>query len=112
MAVTNMAHTNNGNLCNVIPGALMFKTVAIKFIAPNIEDIPDRCKLNIAKSTEAPECDCIPLSGGYTVHPVPAPFSTSELTNNNTNEGGSNQKLILFNLGKAISTAPICTGTR
>jgi hypothetical protein len=42
----------------------------MKFIAPSIEDIPDRCKLNIARSTEAPECDCIPDNGGYTVQPV------------------------------------------
>lgn len=42
-----------------------------------------------------------------TVQPVPAPFSTKALTNNKTNEGGSNQKLMLFNLGKLISTAPI-----
>lgn len=30
---------------------------------------------------------------------VPAPCSTKELANNNINEGGNNQKLILFNLG-------------
>ena len=34
---------------------------------------------------------------------VPAPFSTSALNNNNINEGGNNQKLILFNLGNAIN---------
>ena len=33
---------------------------------------------------------------------IPAPFSTNELTNNKIKEGGSNQKLILFSLGKAI----------
>ena len=64
MAVTKMAQTNKGNLCRVIPGALMFSTVVIKFIAPNIEDIPDKCRLNIARSTDAPECDCIPDKGG------------------------------------------------
>jgi hypothetical protein len=50
--------------------------------------------------------------GGYTVQPVPAPFSTNELTNNSISEGGNNQKEILFNLGKAISGAPICTGNK
>ncbi len=35
----------------------MFNVVLIKFIAPNNEDIPAKCKLNIAKSTEPPECD-------------------------------------------------------
>ena len=38
--------------------------VTIKFIAPNIEDKPDKCKLNIAKSTAPPECAKIPLRGG------------------------------------------------
>jgi hypothetical protein len=33
----------------------MFIIVVIKFIAPNIEEAPAKCKLNIAKSTEAPE---------------------------------------------------------
>jgi hypothetical protein len=51
----NTAQTNKGNLCIVIPGALIFKIVVIKFEAPNIELIPDKCKLNIAKSTEPPE---------------------------------------------------------
>ena len=37
-----------------------------------------------------------------TVQPVPAPFSTRELSNNNINDGGNNQNEILFNLGKAI----------
>jgi hypothetical protein len=45
-----------------------------------------------------------------TVQPVPAPFSTNEETSNNINDGGNNQKLTLFNLGNAISTAPIWTG--
>jgi len=33
----------------------MFIIVTIKLIAPSIEDIPARCKLKIAKSTEPPE---------------------------------------------------------
>ena len=67
IAVTNIAQTNNGNLCIVIPGALIFNTVVIKLIAPKIEETPDKCRLKIAKSTEAPECDCIPANGGYHV---------------------------------------------
>jgi hypothetical protein len=42
----------------------------MKFIAPNNEETPAKCKLKIAKSTEPPECDCIPAKGGYTVQPV------------------------------------------
>jgi hypothetical protein len=33
----------------------MFKTVVMKLIAPNKEETPERCKLKIAKSTDAPE---------------------------------------------------------
>jgi hypothetical protein len=29
----------------------------MKLIAPNKEEIPARCKLKIAKSTDPPECD-------------------------------------------------------
>lgn len=38
--VTKIDHTNNGILSIVIPGALILKIVVIKFIAPNIEEIP------------------------------------------------------------------------
>lgn len=34
---------------------------------------------------------------------LPAPFSTNELRSNNINEGGNNQKDMLFNLGNAIN---------
>jgi hypothetical protein len=66
----------------------------------------------MARSTDPPECDWIPAKGGYTVQPVPAPCSTKALANNRIKEGGNNQKLILLSRGKAISGAPICTGTR
>jgi hypothetical protein len=54
IAVINTAHTNNGILCIVIPGALMFNIVVMKFMAPNIDAIPAKCKLNIARSTLPP----------------------------------------------------------
>src|SRR4051812_12688986 len=53
-AVTTTAHPNKANLCNLIPGLLIFSTVVIKFIAPNKLLTPDRCKANIAKSTLGP----------------------------------------------------------
>lgn len=53
----------------------------------------------------------MPASGGYTVQPVPAPASTMEEAKSSRNDGGSNQKLILFIRGKAISGAPIISGT-
>jgi hypothetical protein len=89
----------------------MFTIVVIKLIAPKIDEIPAKCKLNIAKSTAAEECACILLKGGYTVHPVPAPISTKDDDTNNNKAGGNNQKLILFNRGNAISGAPIIIGT-
>jgi hypothetical protein len=53
-AVMNTAQPNNGTLCAVIPGALMFTIVTMKLIAPRIEETPARCKLKIARSTEPP----------------------------------------------------------
>jgi hypothetical protein len=55
-AVTNTAQTNNGILCIKSPGALILKIVTIKLIAPKMDAAPERCKLKIAKSTDAPEC--------------------------------------------------------
>lgn len=81
-------------------------------IAPSREDTPAKCNENIIRSTAPPEWDWMEESGGYTVHPVPAPLSTNALTSNNIKEGGSNQKLTLFNLGKAISGLPNSTGTK
>ena len=50
------------------------------------------------------------LKGGYTVQPVPAPTSTREDERRSRSAGGNNQKLMLFNRGKAISGAPIMMG--
>jgi hypothetical protein len=51
------------------------------------------------------------LKGGYTVHPVPAPFSTILLLKRSTKAGSKNQNLILFSRGKAMSGAPSIKGT-
>lgn len=85
--------------------------VVIKLIAPRIEEIPARCNLKIARSTDAPPWAIFAERGGYTVHPVPAPFSTILLINRREREGGSNQNLILFIRGNAISGAPNIKGT-
>jgi len=63
-AVIKIAHTNRGNRCIVIPGALMLKIVVIKLTVPKIEETPARCKLKIAKSTEPPEWNPMPDNGG------------------------------------------------
>jgi len=49
--------------------------------------------------------------GGYTVHPVPTPALVKADINKRDKEGGSNQNLILFIRGNAISGAPIIMGT-
>jgi hypothetical protein len=110
-AVIKTAHTYKGSLCINIPGLRILKIVTIKLIAPNIEETPAICKLKIAKSTEGPECAKPLDNGGYTVQPVPAPASTKLEPNNKIKDGGNNQKLILFNLGNAMSGAPIIIGT-
>ena len=63
-AVIYTAHTNNGKLDHVIPGLRIFIIVVMKLMAPNIEEAPAICKLNIAKSTEAPEWASIEDNGG------------------------------------------------
>lgn len=86
-------------------------TVVIKFTAPRIDEIPARCRLKIARSTDAPLWAVFDDKGGYTVHPVPAPLSTILLVNSNVREGGRSQNLILFIRGKAMSGAPSIKGT-
>jgi len=54
IAVITTAHPNSATLCNLIPGDLILRIVVIKFIAPNNELTPDKCKPNIAKSTLGP----------------------------------------------------------
>ena len=89
----------------------MLIIVVMKLIAPRIDDTPARCREKIVRSTEAPAWAKFPAKGGYTVHPVPAPASTIEDASSNRKDGGSSQKLMLFIRGKAISGAPIISGT-
>lgn len=97
--VINTAQTNNGSRLKEKFIARILIIVTIKFIAPAIEDIPDKCKLKIAISTAGPEWDSKPLKGGYTVQPVPAPTSIKLDNNNKCNEQQSNHKDTLFNRG-------------
>ena len=98
IAVINIDQLYNGIFSLVSPSILIFVNVHIKFIAPNNDDIPAKCKLNIAASTDRPVCDCKLDNGGYNVHPVPDPNSINVDKTNNINEAGNNQKLKLFNL--------------
>lgn len=86
------------------------KIVEIKLIAPKMEEIPAKCNLKIARSTDVPLWAKLDERGGYTVHPVPVPFSTILLIKRREIEGGNNQNLILLSRGNAISGAPIIKG--
>jgi hypothetical protein len=110
-AVISTDHTNKGMFSSKIEGARMLRIVEIKLMAPRIEDTPAICKEKIVRSTLEPLCAKYWDNGGYTVHPVPAPCSLMVLVRISVNEGGSNQNLMLFIRGKAISGAPIIKGT-
>jgi hypothetical protein len=56
MAVNKMDQTNNGICPGFIPAARIPAIVTNRLILPKIELKPFKCKLNMAKSTEAPEC--------------------------------------------------------
>jgi len=105
------AHTNRGIRSSRIPFHRILIIVVIKLTAPRIEDAPARCSEKIARSTEGPEWARFLASGGYTVHPVPAPFSTAADDTRRMIDGGSSQNLMLFSRGKAISGAPNISGT-
>jgi len=88
----------------------MLITVVMKFTAPKIEEAPARCKEKIARSTDGPACAIFLANGGYTVHPVPAPFSTAAEDNKRRRAGGSSQNLMLLSRGNAMSGAPSMRG--
>lgn len=92
-------------------GGFILIVVVMKLIAPKIDDTPARWSEKIVRSTDAPAWARLPASGGYTVHPVPAPASTPEEASSRRKEGGRSQKLMLFIRGNAISGAPIISGT-
>jgi hypothetical protein len=56
IAVKTIDQTNKGICAGFIPAARIPATVTNKLILPKIELKPFKCKLKIAKSTEAPEC--------------------------------------------------------
>lgn len=83
----------------------------MKFTAPRIDDAPAKCSEKMARSTDGPAWAMFLAKGGYTVHPVPAPFSTAAEDNSSIREGGSSQNLILLSRGNAISGAPSISGS-
>ena len=111
MAVIRTDQTNRGTRSIIMPSIRIFIVVVMKLSDAKIEEAPARCREKIAKSTDGPAWVMFPESGGYTVHPVPAPFSTMAENTRRISEGGSNQNLMLFNRGNAMSGAASIRGT-
>lgn len=63
-AVIKIDHTNKGILCIYKPGTRILNIVVMKLMAPKRDEIPAKCKLKIAISTEPPEWAIIELNGG------------------------------------------------
>lgn len=104
------AHTNRGIRSSRIPFHRILIIVVMKLIAPRIDAAPAKWSEKIARSTDGPEWARFLASGGYTVHPVPAPFSTAADDTRRIRDGGINQNLRLFIRGNAISGAPSMSG--
>lgn len=103
--------TNRGTRSNRIAAHRILMIVVMKFRAPRIDEIPARCREKIARSTDGPLWARLLERGGYTVHPVPAPFSTAADITSRVREGGSSQNLMLLRRGNAMSGAPSIKGT-
>lgn len=110
--VTKTDQIYNGKLCSLIDSCLKKSIVHIKLIDDRIEDTPTRCKLTITKSIDIWGCPIVEDNGGYRVHPVPGPPLQKGDIRRRVKDGGSNQKLRLLSLGKAISGAPINKGIK
>lgn len=104
------AQTNSGIRSSCMPCQRILITVVMKLIAPKIDEAPARWREKIARSTEGPACAIFEDSGGYTVHPVPAPFSTAADETKSKSDGGNSQNLMLFSRGNAMSGAPSISG--
>ena len=111
IAVKKTAQTKSGIRSIVIPVVRMLITVVMKLTAPKIDDTPARCREKIPRSTDAPAWAMPAERGGYTVHPVPTPLSTSPLDSRRVSDGGRSQNLMLFIRGNAMSGAPSIRGT-
>jgi len=80
-------------------------------MAPRIDEIPAKWREKIVISIEKELWAMLADKGGYTVHPVPTPIEANDAINKRFKDGGSNQNLILFIRGKAMSGEPIINGT-
>ncbi len=91
-----------------MPGARMFKMVAMMLIAPMMEDRPIRWMEKIRNGKASPVCS---TSGGYMVQPpAGAPPSMNSVESSIAKANGRIQKLQLFMRGNAMSGAPTISG--
>src|SRR6202012_1649682 len=109
-AVTNCAHTKNGRRIQVMPGARNWMMVAMKFTAPNKEDV---IRSTMPTSQKAWPCvGMVVASGEYEVQPAcGAPPGMKKLANITTPPRKNAWKLAMFTRGKVMSGAPIINGT-
>lgn len=105
-----IAQINSGIRSNSIPLDRILMMVEIKLIALIIDEIPARCKEKMARSVDGPLCIILLARGGYTVHPVPTPFSTSLDSSRRSIDGINSQNLRLLRRGNAMSGAPSISG--
>lgn len=64
IAVITTAQTNRGIRSRVIPWGRILITVVMKLTAPRIDEIPAKCSLKMARSTEDLPCAMFDERGG------------------------------------------------
>lgn len=108
--VTTRDQTKRGIRSPVIPCFRVVRAVTRKLIEPRMELAPAKWREKIAISTAGPLWNLLPARGGYTVHPVPTPWSTRAEPTSKIREGGRSQKLRLLRRGKDMSGEPTIRG--
>jgi hypothetical protein len=107
--VISQVQANSGIFISVMPGARMLRIVTTMLIEPMIELAPRTCIAKMPASMLGPICR---VSGAYSVQPAAgAPPGMKKLPTSISAAGISSQKLRLFMRAKAMSGAPICSGT-
>ena len=109
--VTSTVHTRIGIRKSVMPGARMRKTVTMKLTAPRIELVPTRMSATIQRFMPGPGLYFRLLTGGYAVQPASAAPPNRNPEDATSPEKGTIQKLRALMRGKAMSGAPIMSGT-
>ena len=109
--VTSTVHTRIGMRKRVMPGARMRKTVTMKLTAPRIELVPTRMTATIHRFIPGPGLYLRLLTGGYAVQPASAAPPSKNPEAATSPEKGTIQKLRALMRGKAMSGAPIMSGT-